>query len=214
MARVDQFKDWYKAYRGSSSWQLAGSEEDQAEWNEYIKNTGGWCSAGTLRLLNYAVSHCLLDDEQYLEIGTYCGRSLCGALRNNDVLAQVIDPFDLFLPDGKRIREAWEIAINRFDVHDRVTLHRAFAEQFDGDLPKIGVYYYDGSHEVSDSYKNLVLFERFLADEAIVIVDDVAMPEVAPDIVKYVEQRDYIELLAETPFGPHHQSVMIYRKPE
>ena len=112
------------------------------------------------------------DPEQYLEIGSYVGRSLVGALKYNNKRAQVIDPFELFLPDGLAIYDTWERTIQAHGVADRVTLHKTLCQSFDGVLPPIGVFYYDGDHDSGHTYEGLKRFERYLSHEAIIIVDD------------------------------------------
>jgi len=134
----------------------------------------GWCHQETMFFLNLVVGHFLNQDEQYLEIGTYCGKSLVAALYKNYAKAQVIEPFEKHLPDGVHIRSKWVENISRFGLgsENRVTLHNEKCEQFDGDLPEIGVFYYDGNHDSGHTYEALKKYEKYLADNAIIIVDD------------------------------------------
>ena len=140
-------------------------------YNEVVVNTGGWASTAKMHILNTAL-RCMEADEQYLEIGSYVGRSLVGALLDNDKSAQVIDPFELFLPDGNTIHKAWTKAITDFGVADRVNLHKTLCADFNSGLPPIGVYYYDGDHDSGHTYEGLKKFEQYLTDSALIIVDD------------------------------------------
>ena len=138
------------------------------------EEVGGWCPYGSMGVLNYGLTHCLepSENEHYLEIGSYVGRSLCGALQGNVALAHVIDPFEFFLPDGLKIRESWERNIKAFGVMDRVTLHKILCQNFADELPPIGFYFYDGDHDSGHTYEGLKKFMPFLADRAIIGVDD------------------------------------------
>jgi predicted O-methyltransferase YrrM len=182
------------------------------DWS-HLSLINGWTDPRALTMLNIAVSEFMEDNEQYLEIGTYCGKSVCAALWANDKRAQVIDAFSLVMPDGDAIEDAWRRNVSEQGVAGRTTLHKTFSQSFKRELPPIGVYYYDGSHEWGMTYRGLVDFEQFLADRAIIIVDDVAMPEVGPDIPRYVAEReDRVKLLGITPFSPHNQAVMIFER--
>jgi predicted O-methyltransferase YrrM len=144
---------------------------DLAEYSfkEELK-LGGWCPATIMSFLNTAVSS-MPEDQYYLEIGSWCGRSLCAALKNNDKRAIVIDPLD-HIAGGKQVFDEWSRNVRSAGIEDRVALHRVRAEQFIGDLPSIGIFFYDGSHDSGHTYEGLSRYERFLADEAIIIVDD------------------------------------------
>lgn len=130
----------------------------------------GWCPAPTMWLLNAALS-CLQDNEEYLEIGTFCGRSLAAALKGNNARANVIDPLNLWTQNGT-IEEIWNKNVDACGIRDRVTLHQQFAENFCGDLPKIGVFFYDGNHDSGHTYEALRKYQPYLSSSAIIIVDD------------------------------------------
>jgi hypothetical protein len=168
MARIQDFQDWFTShYCNRDQFEL-----DAHTFQDVQDATAGWAANGVMYLLNNALSF-MDEGEQYLEIGTYGGRSLVGALRNNDKRAQVIDPF---LNTAPTVRPAWEKAIDDFGVRDRVTLHETLAENFDFDLPPIGVFFYDGNHDAGHTYEGLKRFEKYLSDEAIIIVDDIMIP--------------------------------------
>lgn len=128
----------------------------------------GWASPGLMSLLNVAVGQCMARDEHYLEIGTYAGRSLIGALKDNDALAYVIDNFW----DSESLLPKFQANIASFNVQERVAYHHGNAETCDLEFPKIGVMLYDANHDRGYTHFNLTKFERFLADEAIIIIDD------------------------------------------
>jgi hypothetical protein len=205
MAKTQQFSQWYQKWVGLESMTIGN------QWS-YLDLVSGWTDRGTSTLLNQAVSVFLDEGEQYLEVGTYCGKSVCAALAKNEVSAQIIEPFGLVLPDGDAIEAAWRRNTKTHGVFDRITLHKSTSQSFSGGLPPIGVYYYDGSHEVGDTYHGLTSFEHLLEDRAIIIADDYSMPEVRPDVDRYVAERDNVTLLGITPFKPYNQAVMILER--
>lgn len=143
----------------------------ESRFGNITRTTGGWASNCKLYFLNLAMLY-LEQDEQYLEIGSYQGRSIVGALYQNETRAQVIDPFELFLPDGLAIYNEWRSTISRFGIADRITLHKTLCQNFDKPLPPIGVFYYDGDHDSGHTYEGLKKFERYLSRSALIIVDD------------------------------------------
>lgn len=168
MVNIDKFFSWFdQSTRDIQKFEA----ESRLMYQEICEQTHGWASAMKCNILHNALL-CLENDEQYLEIGSYTGRSLVGALINNDKLAQVIDPFELFLPDGFQIYTHWKNTIDKYALANRVTLHKALCHQFDKQLPPIGVYYYDGDHDSGHTYEGLKKFERCLTDKAIIVVDD------------------------------------------
>lgn len=171
MAKINEFFDWLPNMFADLDGFTAEAERLHAD---VCKSTNGWASPGKIHVLHNALL-CMDPDEQYLEIGTYTGRSLSGALRNNDKLAQVIDPFELALPDGHVIYQLWLAVIQQHGVFDRVTLHKTLCEHFNGTLPPIGVLYLDGNHDSGHTYEALVRFEKYLSDSAIIIVDDYSL---------------------------------------
>lgn len=211
--RISEFCNWLFS---SVSDQQAFEEESHRLYRPVLENTKGWASAQKIHILNKALSF-MEEGEQYLEIGSYCGRSLVGALDNNDSLAQVIDPFELFLPDGLVIYGHWQEAVSRFGCGDRITLHKALCNEFTGDLPPIGVFYYDGDHDSGHTYEGLKRFEDRLTDNAIIIVDDYSIlggygqtpypghrmdphRPVQTDTDRWVNENPFAELIAILPW--------------
>jgi len=145
-------------------------EEDSKYSFAYQDKIQGWCPTPLMWLLNTALK-CLRDGEEYLEIGSFCGRSLAAALKNNSATAHVIDPLNLWTQNGTT-EDLWFQTVSQFHLADRITLHRDFAENFCGELPPIGVFFYDGNHDTGHTYEALRKYQPFLAESAIIIVDD------------------------------------------
>lgn len=157
-----------------NSFLTSATDQEIKKWADirFIKEAdisiGGWCDAGLMSVLNYAITYCLDPGEQYLEIGTFTGRSLIGALKDNNVQSVVIDPFI----DGIKVFQEWSNNVEKFNVKDRIVLHNEPCELFVGQLPPIGVFFYDGNHDSGHTYEGLKRFEKYLSNKAIIIVDD------------------------------------------
>lgn len=134
-------------------------------------SVAGWCPVE----LGAVLGNLLFDlKEPYLEVGTFCGRSLIYALRDNPTIkATVIDP----LPDSMRVGDStvwlhWNKNIDEYGFRNQITLHRERIEAFNGDVSGIGVAFVDGNHDSGHTYETLRKVKNYLADDAIVIVDD------------------------------------------
>lgn len=140
----------------------------------------GMASSKKLRLLNLAVSLLLSNQSEcYCEIGTFQGKSLVGALMNNQLKCAIAcDNFSEFDVMGspqnqtilKKNLEKYGLAkqIQFFDCN----FSRLFSDWKKLNLPPIGVYFYDGAHDEESQFQAIFLAEPFLAVEAIVIIDD------------------------------------------
>lgn len=149
-----------------------------------LSEVEGMASPLKLRLLNSLYSHC----NSYLEIGTYKGKSLIGAMLYNTKKDRVtcIDNFSEFGGNLETLLEN----LNKFNFKNDV-------EVFDGDfnniVPKLvrddhrkyDLYFYDGAHDYGSQFKGIRLVEPLLADEAVVVVDDWRH---APDSLSFAEK--------------------------
>jgi predicted O-methyltransferase YrrM len=133
-----------------------------------------------LRLLSSAVSFLpVSEDECYLEIGTYQGKSLVSALlKNPGRHAVACDNFSLFdKPGAPRNRAALDRNLARYGLSSRIRFFDCdFRDLLSGwrgrRLPLVGVYFYDGAHDEESQYLAIRLAEDVLAERAIIIVDD------------------------------------------
>jgi predicted O-methyltransferase YrrM len=140
----------------------------------------GMASPKKLHLLHKAVELLPANGEEcYLEIGTFQGKSLIGALQGNPGRRAVAcDNFSLFddpvAPRNQQLlkanlaRHCLTEQVHLFDCDFRDLLGRWRQEG----LPPIGVYFFDGPHDELSQYQGIRLAEDLLADEAIVVVDD------------------------------------------
>lgn len=132
----------------------------------------GLAKPNNLALLNLAVS-LLPAGESYVEVGTFRGTSLISALLGNDGTdAVAIDDFSF--RDGSR--DELEANLERFGLAGRAAVlegdaFRLIPEGRLGDR-RVGVYYYDAGHSYEQQLEGLRMVEPWLADEALLIVDD------------------------------------------
>lgn len=142
--------------------------------------TGGGTSARIAKTLNFAT--CLLDPgEIYLEVGVFRGFTLLSAAYLNNKPCYGIDNFDVKVvhPAFTAEQVKGELARNMAmfangNAHVIENDFRAVTE-----VPgKIGVLFVDGKHTSLDVLDNLRWAEPFLADDAIILFDDVTLNEV------------------------------------
>jgi predicted O-methyltransferase YrrM len=166
---------------------------------EVLDAVEGLARPNNLALLNHAVSE-LDDGESYVEAGTFRGTSLIAALLgNDDAHAVAIDDFSL--RDGSR--EQLERNLARFGLTGRPQILEgdAFALLRSGALEgrRVGVYYYDAAHGYEQQLDGLRLVEPFLAERALLIVDDTDWEQVGRAMRDYLGGQPRARLLLELP---------------
>jgi hypothetical protein len=135
----------------------------------------GMATENKLMLLNLALRH-LTSGEVYVEIGTWRGLTLAGAAQGNaSVPIYACDNFSEFggpRNDLKRSLDGWTRP-------GQVRFYDMDFEQFLEIAPwqpaRVGVYFYDGGHTFRQQVIALERILPWLADDALVIVDDTNM---------------------------------------
>lgn len=144
----------------------------------------GMLSLKKQRLLNLAFS-LLPEGEAYLEVGTYMGKSLLSAMIGNpERSVYAVDNFSQFEENSFPVLKA---NLERYDLYNRVNFCNGdFREIFNPGIIQepIGLYFYDGGHDYESQYLGMKLVEPFLADEALILVDDWRL---APDSGSYAK---------------------------
>ncbi|WP_448570244.1 O-linked N-acetylglucosamine transferase, SPINDLY family protein [Trichothermofontia sp.] len=151
----------------------------------------GETSCNILQLLNCAVGY-LAPTEVYCEVGPVQGITLVGALLNHpDCIAWTIGDFGT--TDDPEI--AFEELVNQleeFGLADQVLLHNQTIESFFYELrslaitEKIGIYYYRGLLDYRSQLLSLALAKEFLADQALIIVDNSNREDVEQAIIDFI----------------------------
>jgi predicted O-methyltransferase YrrM len=141
----------------------------------------GMASYKKLKLMNLVAS-LIPEDECYLEVGTFQGKSLVAALKGNPrVKAVACDNFSEFDGSGGN-RMALERNLGRYHLRDRVQFfdmdfRQLLARWRELQLPRIGAYFYDGAHDKASQYDGIKQAEPLLADRALLVVDDWRLAE-------------------------------------
>ncbi len=142
-----------------------------------LQRIQGMTTANVLQLLNFAVA-CMEPGEVYCEVGCFQGSTLTGALLNHpDRMAYAIDNFSEF--DATHENQSKLLQnLAAFGLDEQVFFCDQDFEAFFTDLrsldtpDRIGVYLYDGAHDYRSQLMGLLLAKPFLADRALIIVDD------------------------------------------
>ena len=163
-----------------------------------LDDVPGMATENKLALLNLAAAH-LEPGEAYLEVGSFKGLSLIGAMLGNDGRRfYAIENFLEFNPDG-RARAELEANLARWagpggarvlegDCFDLLRTGAGLEEP-------VGVYFYDGAHGRLPHYLALAVAEPWLADRALVVIDDASWPIVARATDRYVAAHPGYRLL-------------------
>ena len=183
----------------------------------------GFCTPAELAVLNLA-ARMLPAGEAYLEVGTFKGRSLCGALLDApDRTYVTVESYQEFGMHASSSRAA--LAGNLARYADRaVVLHDAdcfgLLARPGAVREPVGVYFYDGTHTALTHYLALGVVEPLLADEALVLVDDASWPMVAEASRRYVRRhagwsvvRDIRTPREYDPIWANGLLVLAYRRP-
>jgi protein O-GlcNAc transferase len=154
----------------------------------------GFSAPCLMAILSLAVQN-LGEQELYLEIGTMMGRTLVGAMVDNpDKRAVSVDNFSAFEYGSNE--EHLFANMEKFGIADRVEFFRedslTFLKNHEALHKRIGVYFYDGDHNTEAGLENLCKAIPYLADNAVIILDDFSGPgvwrSVQQFIALYVEQ--------------------------
>jgi len=158
-----------------------------------LETVPGLACENNLALLNLAAS--LLDPgESYVEVGTWKGTSLIAAMLGNSGDFIAIDNFAF--REGSRAQLDANLA--RFGLLGATVLEGDVFELVPaGALSgrRVGVYYYDAAHSYEAQLRGLTLIEPFLAERALLIVDDTDWEQVARATHDYLSRQPKARLL-------------------
>lgn len=161
-------------------------------WAELASDVTGFTSPNELAVVNLA-ARLLPEDEAYLEVGTFKGRSLCAVVQGNpDKRFYAIENYMEFGMLGQEARAELTANLAKYAEGADVRLiegdcFKVLARPGVIDRP-IGVYFYDGPHTSLVHYLALGVIEPLLADEALVLVDDATWPMVQEAHQRYLSK--------------------------
>lgn len=156
---------------------LCAYPRDSKQYVEVLDAVDHMTTPSTMHLLNKAVRH-LDGDECYLEVGTWRGSTLIGALLGNeDRHGYAIDDSSMtgFDEDGRASRDVWRENMEKWGLTSQTTyIDGCVPSIFQSiSLPPVGVYLFDGDKKTTgDAYEGLVGVVPFLAPHALIVVDD------------------------------------------
>jgi tetratricopeptide (TPR) repeat protein len=169
-----------------------------------LNQVPGMTTTNVMQLLNFAVE-CMEPDEVYCEVGCYQGSTLIGALLDHpERMAYAIDNFSEFDPVGQNLEKLID-NLSKFGLQDQVYFCNQDFEEFFLELQeinpedKIGVYLYDGAHDYRSQLIGLLLVKPFLAEKALIIVDDSNMGTVQQANWDFVAANPECNVLLELP---------------
>ena len=162
-----------------NNWGTEDVTPKDSRFANLLKRVNGMTTQNVLTLLNLAVRY-LEKGEVYLEVGTYQGAMICGAMLDAPNLPLnpkgiAIDNFSEF--DHGNNQELFIKNANREGLERNIYLiNHDFRHYFKSNMfeypAKIGIYVYDGAHDYDSQYEGLKLAIPHLADDALIIVDD------------------------------------------
>lgn len=164
---------------------------------------GGTTSPRIAKLLNFAVSQ-MNDSECYLEVGVFAGGTLCSANHANHKKAVGIDKYEGYeisrMTQGNfsEIRDRCLRSINSLGQATTRLIEKDFKDVTKDEIGcPVAVSFIDGTHDYNEVVKNLAWLEPLLAEQAILVFDDVNYLDVSRAIFDWLlsHQCNY-ELLA------------------
>ena len=169
-------------------------------WEELKADVSGYTSANELAILHLAAK-LLPEDEAYLEVGTFKGRSMCGCVRDNaGKKFYAMENFLEFGMTGIEARKELMTNLEKYAQGAEVELlegdcFRLMAQPQLIDRP-VGVYFYDGEHTKLAHYLALAAVEPLLADEALILIDDATWPVVQNAHAAYIKNNPAWSIVA------------------
>jgi hypothetical protein len=132
----------------------------------------GMSTENKLMLLNLAVRS-LEPGEVYVEIGCWRGLSLAGAaLHNSNAPIFACDDFSQFSGSLGELDNTLRKYTTPTQVRFYDTDYLSFLDLAPWQPARVGVYFYDGGHSFKQQYQALDRMFPWLADRALVIIDD------------------------------------------
>jgi protein O-GlcNAc transferase len=174
-------------------------------FDDVIEGIPNLATENVLALLNLAASQ-LGPGESYVEVGSFYGASLIGAMRDNDGDFVAIDRFSFDVPEvrgrplPKASRAGLEASLARFGAGSASILEGDAFELIEGGAlgdRRVGVYYWDGPHDYEGQLRGMRAVEPWLAHDALIVVDDYDWDAVAEATHDYVAAEPRAELLVE-----------------
>ncbi|MBV9122981.1 MAG: class I SAM-dependent methyltransferase [Planctomycetes bacterium] len=183
-------------------WGLPTARPKAPQFGSVLEKVQGMTSPGVLQLLNRAVDF-LGPGELYAEVGSFQGATLIGALLGHpEKLAWAVDNSAEFDPAGQNFARLQQNLAD-FGLGSQVVFHNMDLEEFFLTGPagpgKIGAYFLDGPHDYRSQLLGLLLARPFLAEQALMVVDDYNWGMVRQSVWDFLAVQPEARLLGEWP---------------
>jgi len=185
----------------------ASPRPSERRFDDVVDAIPNLAAENVLALLNLAAS-LLAPGESYVEVGTLFGASLIGAMRGNVADFVAIDNFAFPRVEtrGREIppadRGALDENLRRFGAESATIVEGDAFDVLESEAlgnRTVGVYYYDGPHDYDAQLRGMRAIEPWLADEALLVVDDHDWEKVALATRDYIAAEPRARLLFEIP---------------
>jgi len=174
-------------------------------FDDIVDGIPNLATENVLALLNLAAAQ-LEPGESYVEVGSFYGASLIGAMRGNagDFVAIDRFSFDVAEVRGRRLppagRAGLEASLARFGAEHATILEGDAYEVIEGGAlggRTVGVYYWDGPHDYDSQLRGMYAIEPWLAPRAAIVIDDYDWDDVARATRDYAAANPRAELVVE-----------------
>jgi len=167
---------------------------DGRRFDDIVAAVPNYSTENVLALLNLA-ARVLPPSESYVEVGSYAGASLIGAMRGNDERDFVaIDRFDWLA------RERFEANLASFGATGATIMQGDAFEVLESDAlddRSVGVLFWDADHSHAGQLRGLRGVERHLAPGALVICDNADGAGVSAAIGDWLRERARTRLVLD-----------------
>ncbi len=166
------------------------------QFRQVLAQVQGMTTVNILQLLNFAVA-CMEANEVYCEVGTSQGATLIGALLEHERMAYAVDE-----PTGENLA-ILTYNLAKFGLEEQVGVCTQNFEQFFSDLreidtdDKIGVYFYNGSHDYRSQLLGLLLVRPFLSNQALIVVNNSNWGTVQQSVWDFIATTPECQVLLE-----------------
>jgi len=165
--------------------------EDDSEIKSNILNLRNIPRLSTLTIgaiINYGVRR-LPKNQSFINVGVWNGFTfLAGIINNPEKICVGIDNFSEFGGPRQQFFNRFNIIKSQNHFFYDMDYEKYFLEIQKG---KIGFYMYDGEHSYKNQFKGLQVAEPFLADGALVLIDDTNWDDPRQATLDFIKQSQY-----------------------
>jgi predicted O-methyltransferase YrrM len=182
-------------------------------FDDIIATVPNLSTENNLALLNLAAS-LLGPGESYIEVGSFLGASLIGAMRGNEDRDFVaLDRFESatqpFSSSGSRVsRKAFEANLARFGATGATVIEGDAFEILESaqlEHLKVGVFFWDADHTQAGQLRGLRDIEPRLAPGALLIIDNADRPDVTAGVDAWLLEQPRARLALQLAGSSHGQ---------